>query len=164
MRWSCVHIVTSCLYVLHSDRLAFHRWQNEAANCSRPISRSGGIASSYWAQWGVRKCHTSPLTRTAPLHSPLVSGVGWWPCLAFGHPGVWHVTSDWACQFVLKGPVVMTASEVKQEASVCNYCFKTVLKCLCISECVCFAGSGWAGRHRSMTHIHIDTCHWGLEA
>lgn len=82
----------------------------------------------------------------------------------FGHPGVWHVTSEWACHFVLKGPVVMTVSEVKQDAPVCNGCFKTVLKCLCISDCVCLAGAGWAGKYRSMTHIHIDTCHWAPEA
>lgn len=53
----------------------------------------------------------------------------------------------------------MTASEVEQEASVCDGRFKTVLKCLCIGERVCLAGSGWAWSHRSMTHIHIDTCH-----
>lgn len=101
-----------------------------------------------------------------PLHSMAHRSV-WGRVMAlsgFGHPGVWHVTSEWPCQYVLKGPVVITASEVKQGASVCNGCFKTVLKCLCITECVCLAGSGWAWRHRSMAHINIDTCHWGLEA
>lgn len=109
---------------------------------------------------------TTRLLWQEPLHSTAHRSV-WGRVMAlfgFGHPGVWHVTSEWACQFVLKGPAVMTASEVKQEASVGNGCFKTILMCLSISECVYLAVSGWAGRHRSMTHIHIDTCHWGLEA
>lgn len=40
------------------------------------------------------------------------------------------MTSDWVCQFVLKGPVVMTASEVKQGSYVCYGCFK-------LNESVC---------------------------
>ena len=42
----------------------------------------------------------------------------------FGHPGVRRVTSEWACQFVLKGAVIMTASEVKQESYIRNGSFK----------------------------------------
>lgn len=65
------------------------------------------------------------LLRQGPLHSTAHRSV-WGRLMALsclGHPRVWHVTSEWACQFVLKGPVIMTASEVKQEASVCNGCF-----------------------------------------
>lgn len=144
-----------------SGPLASCWWQNGSARCSEPISQSRGNASSYWAQWGVREYDTSPLTRTAPLHGPpvgMVQGDG--PVWLWAPRGV---TSEWACQFRLKGPVVMKASEVKQGASAFNGCFKTVLKCVCIIESVSSASSGWAGQG-SMTHIHIDTCHWSYEA
>lgn len=156
MSWSCVPMVI-CLYVFHSDLLALHWWHSGLPAALGQLAKVKAsrqtIGHSEWSE------SVTLLLWQEPLHSTARRSVWGRVMVLSGFGAPRGVTCDkWMGMPVCAKRTSRYASEVKQEAFVCNGCFLNCIKVF-VHQWMCVFGEQWVGRE---VQGHDTNSYWHL--